>query len=106
MLATRTKTIKVRLTEEEHRQLTEKAEAAGETLSALLRDHAGRLTVRNSSQTLHHHLLLNRIANQLGVIARLCQDTPDTVRTVEVLVHLVALDREVNRIGDRITKSL
>lgn len=43
----RTKRIVVRLSTEEHEALSAKAKAAGMTLTALVRDHAGRVRVHN-----------------------------------------------------------
>lgn len=91
----RTKTIPIRMSEEEHRGLRAQAKVARMTLSAFLRSGGGGVELCPPDE-LGRWILANQIANQLNFIARKCETALYPNDLLEAVVTLVSLDRAVN----------
>ena len=96
--AARTRRAEMRLSEEEYAALEAKAQEAGITLSALLRDHFGKVQVRDRETERRRLALLNRINANLNMIARYCNIHKDGADAVSIMAHLVAVEREIGRL--------
>lgn len=95
----RTKTIRIRLSDEEPQILADKASEAGITQSALLRDHFGKVRGRNRNDEQQRIAMLNRINANLNMIARWCNTYKDSADTVEVVSHLAAIQRQIRGVA-------
>ena len=93
----RTRLLKIRLTEDEFLQLSRRASKRG--LSRLVRQALystrGPVTQPMNCELLR---LLGRFCNTLNVVARLARQISNPECQVQVLAHLVSLDREVKKL--------
>jgi len=88
----------MRLSAEEYAALEAKAEAAGMTMTALLRDHFGKVRIRDRDTERRRVALLNRINANLNMMAKWVNTHKGAADTVTVLAHLVALEAEITRL--------
>ena len=91
----KTEMLRVRFSDEEWKQLSELAEEAGLSRSALVRDHLGKVRVRNRDDEKQRIAMLNRINANLNMIARWCNTYKGSADTVEVVTHLAAIQRAI-----------
>ena len=94
-MATRGKTLRVRMNAEEWALLDNKAFEAGLSMSELVRASLDTLSVRNRKDQRERNIALNRINANLNVIAKWCNTYRANAERVEVLSHLVAIEREI-----------
>lgn len=94
----RTRTLHIRLNDEEYATLQKKAEESGLSVSALLRDHIGRVRIRNREDEKHRLIMLNRINANLNMIARWCNTHKKGASCVEVIGHLIAISRAITQL--------
>jgi|SRR5690554_3127545 len=94
--------LRIRVSEAERERLEALAGEAGLTLSGLVRDHIGRVRVRNRDDERVRSTLLNRINANLNMIARWCNVHKGAADTVEVVAHLQAIRRGVETVADRV----
>jgi hypothetical protein len=95
----KTEMLRVRFSEEEWKNLGDLAEAAGLSRSALVRDHLGKVRVRNREDEKQRIAMLNRINANLNMIARWCNTHKGAVDTVEVVTHLAAIQRQIKGVA-------
>jgi hypothetical protein len=88
----------MRLSAEEYAALEAKAQDAGLTMTALLRDHVGQVRIRDRETERRRVALLNRINANLNMIAKWVNTHKGAADTVTVLAHLVALEAEITRL--------
>ncbi|MBE1724583.1 plasmid mobilization protein [Bombella apis] len=91
----RTHMLRVRFSDEEWTALQEQASAAGMTMSALVRDHLGRVSIRNREDERQRLIRLNRINANLNMIARWVNTYRDRAETIQVISHLIAIQRYI-----------
>ena len=91
--------LRVRFSGEEWEQLGRLAETAGLSRSALVRDHLGKVRVRNRDDEKQRIAMLNRINANLNMIARWCNTYKDSADTVEVVSHLAAIQRQIKGVA-------
>ncbi|WP_282803192.1 plasmid mobilization protein [Bombella apis] len=91
----RTHMLRVRFSDEEWTALQEQANAAGMTMSALVRDHLGRISIRNREDERQRLIRLNRINANLNMIARWVNTYRDRAETIQVISHLIAIQRYI-----------
>ncbi len=96
----RQRVIRFRVSEEEHAALAAKAAAVG-GFSALLRDHAGKVTIRDRDAERQRNATLNRINANLNMIARWVNTWKGQADAFKVLVRLEAIQDEVLRCIER-----
>ena len=91
---TRTKNIKIRLTEDEFQRLKRRAGKRG--ISALLRNRAlGPDTRQVQSEKFAVLAEFTRARNLLNQIARSCQRQPP-LALAEIVAHLIAVERQLS----------
>ena len=99
MREARNRLLRVRLSEAEWKILEEKSDQAGLNHSALVRDHLGKVRVRNRDDERQRVAMLNRINANLNMIARWVNTHKEAADTVEVVTHLAAIQREIERVA-------
>ena len=87
--------LRVRFSDEEWTALQEQASAAGMTMSALVRDHLGRVSIRNREDERQRLIRLNRINANLNMIARWVNTYRDRAETIQVISHLIDIQRYI-----------
>lgn len=95
MAEKREKTLRVRYSKTEWKTLEQQAQKAGLSLSALIRDHAGKRLIRNRQDEKERIVLLNRINANLNMIARWVNIHKSHAATVQVVSHLITLQRKI-----------
>ena len=88
--------VKIRASEAERAEWHAKARSAGLTLSDLVRRSVGRVrtwTVAHADVERERTRELARLGNNLNQIARWANTHKGAVEAVEVIVHLVAIER-------------
>lgn len=98
----RERILRIRVSTAEHERLEALASEAGLSLSGLVRDHIGRVRVRNRDDERVRSALLNRINANLNMIARWVNTHRGAADTVEVVAHLQAIRRGVETVADRV----
>jgi hypothetical protein len=88
----------MRLSAEEYAALEAKAGAAGMTMTALLRDHMGKVRIRDRETERRRVALLNRINANLNMIAKWVNTQKGAADAVMVHAHIVALETEITRL--------
>lgn len=99
MTTTRDKTLRVRFSDDEFKALQERAAEAGLSMSELVRDHAGQLKVRNRKDEHMRNVTLNRINANLNMIAKWANTHKGAAEAVDVIAHLIALQREIGKLA-------
>lgn len=94
MTTKRTRSICLRLSDAEHQALSEKARAAGVSVSALLRQHSKRARIYNHTQTQRWFATLLSIRNQLTLLAGKA-GVFQPAQAVVVIAHLAAIARHL-----------
>ena len=88
--------VKIRASEAERAEWHAKARSAGLTLSDLVRRSVGRVrtwTVGHAEVERDRTRELARIGNNLNQIARWANTHKEAIEAVEVIVHLIAIER-------------
>lgn len=93
--------LRIRVNDAEHERLQTLASEANMTPSALVRDHIGKLKIRNRSDEQQRVAMLNRINANLNMIARWCNTHKGAAETVEVVSHLQAIQQAVEAVADK-----
>lgn len=91
--------LRVRFSDEEWTALQEQANEAGMTMSALVRDHLGRVSIRNRDDERQRLIRLNRINANLNMIARWVNTYRDRAETIQVISHLIAIQRYIRNLA-------
>lgn len=91
----RTHILRVRFSDNEWNDLKKQADEAGLSMSALVRDHLGKLTIRNRSDEKKRTAMLNRINANLNMIARWGNTYKDRAETVQIVSHLITIQRTI-----------
>jgi len=91
--------LRIRVNAAEHERLQALADDAGMTPSALVRDHLGKLRVRNRGDEQQRIAMLNRINANLNMIARWVNTHRGAADTIEVVAHLQAIQQAVETIA-------
>lgn len=97
----REKLLRIRVNDDEYERLQTLANEAGMTPSTLVRDHIGKLRVRNRSDEQQRIAMLNRINANLNMIARWVNTHRGAAETVEVVSHLKAIQQAVEVVADQ-----
>jgi hypothetical protein len=90
--------VKVRLSQAERETLEAKAQAAGLSLAALLRDHLGQVMIRNRDDERQRLALLNRINANLNMVARWANTFKTHADAWAVVTRLEAIQAELSRL--------
>lgn len=93
--------LRIRVNAAEHKRLQTLASEANMTPSELIRDHIGKVKVRNRSDEQQRIAMLNRINANLNMIARWVNTYRGAAETVEVVSHLQAIQQAVELVADQ-----
>lgn len=93
--------LRIRVNDAEYEHLQTLAGEANMTPSALVRDHIGKLKIRNRSDEQQRIAMLNRINSNLNMIARWCNTHKGAADTIEVVSHLQAIQAAVEQLADQ-----
>lgn len=91
--------IEIRISTEDKKELKAKAENAGVSVSELIKQSVKRVrtfTIADKSIELQKLKELNRIGNNLNQIARWCNVHKSDAEAVDVIKHLVAIEKAIN----------
>ena len=99
MMTTRNKMLRVRFSAAEWEALQVLSESAGMSMSEMVRDHLGKVTVKNRKDEKERTGMLNRINANLNMIARWVNTYRGSVESVEVVSHLLAIEKSIKDIS-------
>ena len=68
-------------------------------MSKLVRDHLGKVRIRNSKDEKERIAMLNRINANLNMIARWVNTYKGTAESVQVISNLIAIQRSIDEIA-------
>lgn len=91
--------LRVRFSDAEWEALQALSESAGMNMSELVRDHLAKVKVRNRQDEKERIAMLNRINANLNMIARWVNTHKSAAETVEVVSHLMAIDRAIKELA-------
>jgi len=91
--------LRVRFSDAEWQALQDLAESAGMTMSEVVRDHLGKVKIRNRKDEKDRLVMLNRINANLNMIARWVNTYKGKGDAVQVVAHLIAIEREIKELA-------
>jgi len=92
--------LRVRFSDEEWASLEGLAHSADITMSELVRNHLGKVTIRNRKDEQKRTAMLNRINANLNMIARWVNTYRANAEPIEVVAHLMAIEREIKELAE------
>jgi hypothetical protein len=95
----------VRFSEDEYQALKARADEAGLTASALIRDHLGKVWVRNRADEARRNELLNRINANLNMIARWVNTYQNALEALAVRRRLMLVEGQIARLIERMDRA-
>jgi len=95
--------VEIRISEDEYTNLKKKAEAVG-GISALLRKFAGGARIRDRKSEREKIAMLNRLNANMNMIAKHCNIYKSGTDAVEIIAHLIGIEREVKRLVEVMDK--
>jgi hypothetical protein len=98
-MTTRNNMLRVRFSDAEWQALQDLAESAGMTMSEVVRDHLGKVKIRNRKDERDRVVMLNRINANLNMIARWVNTHKGAADAVQVVTHLMAIEREIKELA-------
>ena len=98
-MTTRNNMLRVRFSDAEWQALQDLAELAGMTMSEVVRDHLGKVKIRNRKDEKDRVVMLNRINANLNMIARWVNTYKGKGDAVQVVAHLIAIEREIKELA-------
>lgn len=91
--------LRVRFSDAEWQALQDLAESSGMTMSEVVRDHLGKVKIRNRKDEKDRVVMLNRINANLNMIARWVNTYKGKGDAVQVVAHLIAIEREIKELA-------
>lgn len=91
--------LRVRFSDDEYAELKFLADEAGISMSQLVRDHLGKVRVRNREDEKERVAMLNRINANLNMIARWVNTHKDSADALEVVSHLMVIERYISELA-------
>lgn len=98
-MATRKKMLRVRFSDAEWEALQVLSKSADMSMSEMVRDHLGNVIVENRKDEKERTGMLNRINANLNMIARWVNTYRGSVESVEVVSHLLAIEKSIKEIS-------
>jgi hypothetical protein len=98
-MTTRNNMLRVRFSDAEWQALQDLAESASMTMSEVVRDHLGKVKIRNRKDEKDRVVMLNRINANLNMIARWVNTYKGKGDAVQVVAHLIAIEREIKELA-------
>lgn len=90
--------LRVRFSDAEWQALTDLSKAADLSMSELVRDHLGKVQIRNRKDERERVAMLNRINANLNMIARWVNTHRGAAEAVEVVSHLAVIERQIKEL--------
>ena len=90
--------LKVRLSDDEHKRLQELTKLTGLSMSAIVRNHIGKLTIHNRQDERQRIIALNRINANLNMIAKWVNVHKNLADTIHVIDLLITIEREIKEL--------
>ncbi len=94
----RQKQITIRVDDTEYRKISDLAQKLDKSISQLLRDHLGKLQVRDKSDERQRLATINRLNANLNMIAKWCNRYTASIHALEVQAELISLDRRIKHL--------
>lgn len=91
--------LRVRFSDAEWQALQDLSESASMTMSEVVRDHLGKVTIRNRKDERDRVAMLNRINANLNMIARWVNTHKGAADAVQVVTHLMVIEREIKELA-------
>jgi len=91
--------LRVRFSDAEFEVLRQLADSAGCSMSAMVRDHLGKVRIRNKEADRERTAMLNRLNANLNMIARWVNTHKSSVSAVEVVSHLMVIERHIREMN-------
>lgn len=91
--------LRVRFSDAEFEALRQLADAAGCSMSAMVRDHLGKVRIRNKEADRERTAMLNRLNANLNMIARWVNTHKSSASAVEVVSHLMVIERHIREMN-------
>ncbi|EME7447837.1 TPA: hypothetical protein RG646_RS22750 [Providencia rettgeri] len=98
-MTTRNNMLRVRFSDAEWQALQDLSESASMTMSEVVRDHLGKVTIRNRKDERDRVAMLNRINANLNMIARWVNTHKGAADAVQVVTHLMVIEREIKELA-------
>ena len=100
----RSRRIWIRFSEPEYATLKANAEAARISVSALLRDHVGKIRIRHREDERQRIIALNRINSNINQLTRWCNLHKGGADAVQIMAYLNAVEREIMRLTETLDR--
>jgi hypothetical protein len=91
--------LRVRFSDAEWQALQDLSESASMTMSEVVRDHLGKVKIRNRKDERERVAMLNRINANLNMIARWVNTHKGAADAVQVVTHLMVIEREIKELA-------
>ncbi|EJZ1735822.1 hypothetical protein OHZ30_004747 [Escherichia coli] len=98
-MTTRNNMLRVRFSDAEWQALQDLSESASMTMSEVVRDHLGKVKIRNRKDERDRVAMLNRINANLNMIARWVNTHKGAADAVQVVTHLMVIEREIKELA-------
>ena len=94
----KTRQLNIRIDESDYEKIQQIANDSNRTVSELLRDHIGKVTVKDSALDRQKNVHLNRINSNLNMIAKWVNTHKELADVIRVTELLIAIERGVKEL--------
>lgn len=94
----KTKQLNIRIDEADYEKIQQIANSSNRTVSELLRDHIGKVTVKDSALERQRNVHLNRINSNLNMIAKWVNTHKELADVIRVTELLISIQRGVGKL--------
>ncbi len=94
----KTKQLNIRIDEADYEKIQQIANDSNRTVSELLRDHIGKVTVKDSALDRQRNVHLNRINSNLNMIAKWVNTHKELADVIRVTELLISIQRGVGKL--------
>jgi malonyl CoA-acyl carrier protein transacylase len=91
--------LRVRFSDAEFEALRQLSDAAGCSMSSMVRDHLGKVRIRNKEADRERTAMLNRLNANLNMIARWVNTHKASASAVEIVSHLMVIERHIREMN-------
>lgn len=90
--------INIRLSADDYEKIQSIANKSNRTVSELIRDHIGKITVKDSELDRVRNVNLNRINANLNMIAKWVNTHKELADSLRVIDLLITIEREIKKL--------
>ena len=98
LMMKKTKQLNIRIDEADYEKIQQIANDSNRTVSELLRDHIGKVTVKDSALDRQRNVHLNRINSNLNMIAKWVNTHKELADVIRVTELLISIQRGVGKL--------